>query len=171
MTAFGLTAPQGGSSFRCAAQAPCPVPSPWINCLAAHAHPVAGGCREPLAITVAATNQEDERLWISSGVASNFGKCVHLWAPGSHIESADNESDTATHYRSGTSQAVPFVAGAIALYLENATGEHPAHAPRHAAACAVVWHRRRSTVHHRAIVVMDGLHVPRLIATSARGRH
>ena len=56
------------------------------------------------------------------GTASNYGKCVHLWAPGSHIESADNESDTATQYRSGTSQAVPFVAGAIALYLQNTSG-------------------------------------------------
>ena len=78
--------------------------------------------REPLAITVAAVNEKDERLWISSGVASNYGKCVHIWAPGSHILAADNESDVATQSRSGTSQAVPFVAGAIALYLQNTSG-------------------------------------------------
>ena len=71
---------------------------------------------------MAATNEQDERLWISPGGASNYGKCVHLWAPGAQIESADNDSDTATQYRSGTSQAVPFVAGAIALYLQNASG-------------------------------------------------
>lgn len=80
-------------------------------------------CREPLAITVAATDMDDQRLWIKPGVASNYGRCVHIWAPGLHIESASNISDTATQQRSGTSQAVPFVAGAIALYLQNATGE------------------------------------------------
>lgn len=79
-------------------------------------------CREPLSITVAATDSSDQRLWLSPGKASNYGKCVHVWAPGAHIVSADNDSDSATAYRSGTSQAVPFVAGAIALYLQNASG-------------------------------------------------
>ena len=46
-----------------------------------------------------------------------------MWAPGADIISASHASDAATEYRSGTSQAVPFVAGAAALYLENATGE------------------------------------------------
>ena len=49
-------------------------------------------------------------------------RCVSLWAPGADIISASHLSDTATEFRSGTSQAVPFVAGTAALYLENVTG-------------------------------------------------
>ena len=78
--------------------------------------------REPLAITVAASTPEDARLWISPGVGSNYGRCVDVWAPGSDILSASHHSDRATEYRSGTSQAVPFVAGTAALYLQNASG-------------------------------------------------
>lgn len=78
--------------------------------------------REPLAITVAATTPEDARLWISPGVGSNYGRCVDVWAPGADIISASHRSDRATEYRSGTSQAVPFVAGTAALYLQNSTG-------------------------------------------------
>ena len=80
--------------------------------------------REPLAITVAASTPEDARLWISPGVGSNYGRCVDVWAPGSDILSASHRSDRATEYRSGTSQAVPFVAGTAALYLQNASGAH-----------------------------------------------
>ena len=79
-------------------------------------------CREPLAITVAATTPEDARLWISPGVGSNYGRCVDIWAPGSDILSASHTSDRATEYRSGTSQAVPFVAGTAALFLQNSSG-------------------------------------------------
>ena len=78
--------------------------------------------REPLAITVAATTPEDARLWISPGVGSNYGRCVDVWAPGSAILSASHRSDRATEFRSGTSQAVPFVAGTAALYLQNSSG-------------------------------------------------
>lgn len=78
--------------------------------------------REPLAITVAATTRDDARLWISPGVASNYGKCVDIWAPGADVISASRKSDIATEFRSGTSQAVPFVAGAAALYLQNSSG-------------------------------------------------
>ncbi len=82
----------------------------------------AHACREPLAITVAATTPEDARLWISPGVGSNYGRCVDIWAPGSDILSASHRSDRATEYRSGTSQAVPFVAGAAVLFLQNSSG-------------------------------------------------
>ena len=78
--------------------------------------------REPLATTVAATDIDDQRLWIANGVASNYGACVDLWAPGTNIQSASHTSDTATEFRSGTSQSAPFVAGAAALYLQNVTG-------------------------------------------------
>ena len=57
-------------------------------------------------------------MWLA-GVA----RCVDMWAPGADIMSASHLSDVATEYRSGTSQAVPFVAGAAALYLENVTGK------------------------------------------------
>ena len=79
-------------------------------------------CREPLATTVAAADIHDQRLWVRAGSASNYGSCVTVWAPGANIQSASATSDSATEYRSGTSQAAPLVAGAIALYLENRTG-------------------------------------------------
>lgn len=79
--------------------------------------------RERLATTVAAATEEDKRLWISPGTASNYGPCVKVWAPGTNIQSASRTSDTATEYRSGTSQAAPFVAGMMALHLQNNSGQ------------------------------------------------
>eukprot|EP00891_Asterochloris_glomerata_P006046 jgi/Astpho2/6046/e_gw1.00084.201.1_t len=79
--------------------------------------------REPLSLTVAASTITDNRLWISPGVGSNYGKCVDIWAPGSNILSASASSDTATELRSGTSQSVPFVAGVIAMYYNNYSSE------------------------------------------------
>ena len=74
-------------------------------------------------MTVSATTPSDQRLWLAAGVAANYGSCVDIWGPGTGILSASNESDTATKLRSGTSQAVPFVAGAAALYLQNSSRE------------------------------------------------
>ena len=76
-------------------------------------------------MTVSATTPSDQRLWLAPGVAANYGSCVDIWGPGTGILSASNESDTATKLRSGTSQAVPFVAGAAALYLQNSSRERP----------------------------------------------
>ncbi|KAL0038988.1 hypothetical protein WJX77_004310 [Trebouxia sp. C0004] len=81
--------------------------------------------REPLAITVSATDQNDSRLWVGAGTGANYGTCVDIWAPGYGILSAGNTADNATQYRSGTSQAVPFVAGAVAIYLQNNTDASP----------------------------------------------
>lgn len=53
-------------------------------------------CREPLAITVSATDQNDSRLWVSAGTGANYGTCVDIWAPGYGILSAGNTADNAT---------------------------------------------------------------------------
>ena len=52
--------------------------------------------REPLAITVSATDQNDSRLWVSAGTGANYGTCVDIWAPGYGILSAGNTADNAT---------------------------------------------------------------------------
>ncbi|MEU0881038.1 S8 family peptidase [Lentzea sp. NPDC005914] len=69
-------------------------------------------------ITVGATDRNDHRsLWPQWGKASNWGRCVDIWAPGSDIRSASNADDVSTRLDSGTSMAAPSVTGAAALYL------------------------------------------------------
>lgn len=65
------------------------------------------------AITVGSTDIRDRRSSFS-----NFGDCVDIYAPGSHIKSAGVKSDNAHDTMSGTSMACPHVAGAAALLLE-----------------------------------------------------
>ncbi|MCB1016734.1 MAG: S8 family serine peptidase, partial [Acidimicrobiales bacterium] len=69
--------------------------------------------RVPLAVTVAATTATDARASFS-----NVGSCVDLFAPGSSITSAGHRGDLDTEVMSGTSQASPHVAGALALLRE-----------------------------------------------------
>ncbi|MEU3479796.1 S8 family serine peptidase [Streptomyces sp. NPDC033753] len=68
--------------------------------------------RVPEALTVASSTKDDEQSSFS-----NFGAVVDLYAPGSDITSAWNDSDTGVKTISGTSMASPHVAGAAVLYL------------------------------------------------------
>jgi len=68
--------------------------------------------RVPEAITVASSTKDDQQSSFS-----NFGSVVDLYAPGSEITSAWNDSDTGTKTISGTSMATPHVVGAAAVYL------------------------------------------------------
>ncbi|GAA2489346.1 S8 family peptidase [Streptomyces gobitricini] len=80
--------------------------------------------RVPEAITVASSTKDDQQ----SGF-SNFGSVVDIYAPGSDITSAWNDSDEGTRTISGTSMAAPHVAGAAAVYLaghQDATPEQVA---------------------------------------------
>jgi subtilisin family serine protease len=76
--------------------------------------------RVPEAITVAATDQYDNRA-----PTSNFGSVVDVFAPGVDITSAWAADDTATTLRSGTSSAAPVVAGIAARYLATRPGDAP----------------------------------------------
>ena len=78
--------------------------------------------RVALAITVAATDINDV-----PATYSDWGRCVNIWAPGGGdpndpfptpgIPGPDITSDTAVTSASGTSEAAPHVAGAVALIL------------------------------------------------------
>jgi subtilisin family serine protease len=77
--------------------------------------------RVPAAITVGASNENDERASFS-----NYGTCVDLFAPGTNILSDTFGSTTATAVASGTSTSAPFVSGAAALVLDQYPGASPA---------------------------------------------
>ncbi|MEU6213721.1 S8 family serine peptidase [Streptomyces sp. NPDC047023] len=79
--------------------------------------------RVPEAVTVASSTEDD-----AQSSFSNFGSVVDLYAPGSDITSAWNDSDTGTKTISGTSMAAPHVAGALAVYLAGNPSATPAQA-------------------------------------------
>lgn len=62
-------------------------------------------------IAVAAVDRDNSRASFS-----NYGSCVDISAPGVRINSANSEDYRFSRLMSGTSQASPFVAGAIATY-------------------------------------------------------
>jgi subtilisin family serine protease len=79
------------------------------------------------ALTVGATDINDERSkFMPPPLASNYGTCLDLFAPGTDIHSAGITNDTDTNVLSGTSMASPHVAGVAALYLEGNPGASPA---------------------------------------------
>ncbi|WP_432126045.1 S8 family peptidase [Streptomyces sp. bgisy082] len=84
--------------------------------------------RVPEAITVASSTKDDQQSSFS-----NFGSVVDIYAPGSDITSAWNDSDTGTKTISGTSMATPHVVGAAAVYL----GGHPDATPAQVAEALV----------------------------------
>ncbi|AZM64085.1 MULTISPECIES: S8 family peptidase [unclassified Streptomyces] len=77
--------------------------------------------RVPEALTVASSTKDD-----AQSDFSNFGTAVDLYAPGSEITSAWNDSDEGTRTISGTSMASPHVAGAAAVYLAGHPDADPA---------------------------------------------
>lgn len=66
------------------------------------------------AITVGASNIRNEMAYFS-----NFGDCVDIFGPGLETMTASKVDDNSSRYFSGTSAAAPYVAGLMALYLEN----------------------------------------------------
>jgi subtilisin family serine protease len=75
----------------------------------------------PETICVGSTDRGDTR-----STFSNFGTCVHVFAPGRDITSAWIGSNTATNTISGTSMACPHVAGYVAVLYEEDPDYTPA---------------------------------------------
>ena len=73
------------------------------------------------AITVAATDVNDNGTWFTNG-----GGCVDWFAPGQDIRSLGIANDLAQTTLSGTSMAAPHVAGVAAQYLTSNGGAYPA---------------------------------------------
>ena len=71
----------------------------------------------PEALNIGAVNSQDDRF--NNGmIGSNYGTCLDLFAPGVRVLSAGSDSDTETHYETGTSMASPLVAGYAAVLAQ-----------------------------------------------------
>ncbi|MGP3984180.1 S8 family peptidase [Streptomyces sp. KR80] len=73
--------------------------------------------KDPQAITMGNSNKNDQRhtgQWPSS-----YGSCLTAFAPGTEVNGARHDSDTATGWGTGTSFAAPTAAGVVAIALEN----------------------------------------------------
>jgi len=68
------------------------------------------------AITVGSSTYSYHKSWWS-----NWGSCIDIWAPGSHILSSGHRWDWQKKYMSGTSMASAHVSGAAALLLEDSS--------------------------------------------------
>ncbi len=73
------------------------------------------------AVTVGASNILNEKAYFSS-----YGDCVDIFGPGFNATTASQLDDTSSQLFSGTSAAAPYVAGVMALYLENNPEATPA---------------------------------------------
>lgn len=71
----------------------------------------------PFAITIGASDYNDQRLQLPEGPGSNYGPCIDIFAPGENILGASANNTTQGVRLSGTSQAVAIAAGAAAMYM------------------------------------------------------
>lgn len=74
-----------------------------------------------LNINVGSTDPDDRRSYFS-----NYGKCLHIWAPGRDVLSSVHTSNDASASYSGTSMACPHVSGAAAIVLQSMPSLSPA---------------------------------------------
>jgi subtilisin family serine protease len=107
--------------------------------------------RQTTAITVAATGRDDRRpAW------SNYGYCVHLFAPGTDITTAGARSDGSYVRLTGTSAATAEVTGAAAVRLARDPGMTPVELDRALTAAASEGRVRDAGPDSRNLLVYTG---------------
>jgi subtilisin family serine protease len=107
--------------------------------------------RQTTAITVAATDRDDRRpAW------SNYGYCVHLFAPGTDITTAGARSDGSYVRLTGTSAATAEVTGAAAVYLARHPDTTPVELDRALAAAATEGRVRDAGPESRNLLLYTG---------------
>jgi aqualysin 1 len=101
--------------------------------------------------TVASTDSSDEEA-----SSSNYGECVDIWAPGVRVVSTKAGGGMAT--KSGTSMAVPHVAGSGALFRS-----------RHAVTPTSVERKLKASAKFPGTESKDGRSIRRLFSGGAAG--